>query len=395
MEDKVKPTVDWMVKTYNRLNKELFEGRLGVCEFNVFTTGRGSSGNVLGWFKIQNKNIRIRRINRRLFNSYSGEVIDKRNFWEECKPKIELNGNYSWTERAMIATLAHEMCHYYTYMNGFAPKQAHGKEFKEIGAIISSRSKGLFTIQRLASAETMSELELDANVAKANQDRKDRKMSRIKMVFVFTDNGKVEFSQTTKDDLIKEIIDTNKKRGTEKNNHESATRGVPIKIVTSTDPKLIKYLSGLGYSRAFTTYRFWNVGNSSWINSLSDYDIKTVWSADGSDIQIQNKNSEETKPQKRMFKIKLKDGSEFTTDGGNYFGLLNALKKRFPLVSDENLKKLINNPKNYIMTENFDKKLSMVIEGVMEDFVKSNEDDSIAISPDMNLGVKSPLEDSF
>ena len=162
MEDKsFVPNIQWMSEKYDEMNEKLFGGSLGRCSFGVFTTGKGSQGNVLGWFKITRKGVKIDRYTRRMYaleDWFDKVYIDKNNFVEKCWPKIELNGNYSGTENGFLATLVHEMCHYYTYMNGFAPKQGHGPEFREIGMAVSNRSNGMFTIQRLASAEQMNDL---------------------------------------------------------------------------------------------------------------------------------------------------------------------------------------------------------------------------------------------
>ena len=66
MDKTFKPTVEWMAQKYQEMNEKLFGGELGYCDFNIFTTGRGSEGGTLGWFKITARNIRIRRYNRRM-----------------------------------------------------------------------------------------------------------------------------------------------------------------------------------------------------------------------------------------------------------------------------------------------------------------------------------------
>ena len=169
MDKTFSPTVEWMNQKYDEMNDLLFGGKLGKCFFGIFTTGKGSEGRTLGWFRMTGRNLRINRYNRRIFKRYGyGDEVyaDSSNFFEVCEPKIELNGNYTGTEHAFLATLVHEMCHYYTYMNGYAPKQGHGREFKEIGYIVSSRSNGMFTIQRLATAEEMTELKLKTTLKK-------------------------------------------------------------------------------------------------------------------------------------------------------------------------------------------------------------------------------------
>lgn len=48
MEDvKFKPTIEWMTQKYDELNQELFEGELGHCDFELFTSGKGSGGRTL------------------------------------------------------------------------------------------------------------------------------------------------------------------------------------------------------------------------------------------------------------------------------------------------------------------------------------------------------------
>ena len=104
-------------------------------------------------------------------NGWERIYIDRNNFAELCHPTIELNGNYSGTEHGFLETLVHEMCHYYTEMDGYCPRQGHGFEFRNIGSIVTSRSNGMFTIQRLASAEQMTELELSDEM-KAKRERR-------------------------------------------------------------------------------------------------------------------------------------------------------------------------------------------------------------------------------
>lgn len=159
---KIHATVEWMSAMYDQMNKELFGGMLGGCTFNVFTTGRGSQGGTLGWFKVKGSGVKVERSSRRMFiyTAYGKEYINENNFVNFCKPQIELNGNYTATEEGFLATLVHEMCHYYTYMRGICPKQGHGPEFYSIGRTVSARSNGRFTIQRLATAEEMKEWEL-------------------------------------------------------------------------------------------------------------------------------------------------------------------------------------------------------------------------------------------
>lgn len=49
-EIKFKPTTEWVQANYYKLNKELFNGKLGLCKLRPFTKGKGANGNILGWF---------------------------------------------------------------------------------------------------------------------------------------------------------------------------------------------------------------------------------------------------------------------------------------------------------------------------------------------------------
>ena len=176
--DNFKPDISWMSEKYDEMNKWLFGGKLGACEFGIFTTGNGSGGNTLGCFKITGYEIKIYSSTRRMFrqgwNPDTGErdeYVNHNNFVDLCRPRIEINGNYIGNEEIFLGILVHEMCHYYTYMFGICPKQAHGPEFRQIAYEVSKQSGGRITIQRLASAEKMSQLELDADIQAKNHHR--------------------------------------------------------------------------------------------------------------------------------------------------------------------------------------------------------------------------------
>ena len=67
----------------------------------------------------------------------------------------------------------------------------------------------------------------------------------------------------------------------------------------------------------------------------------------------------------------------------------NKLRELLPNVSEEGLVKLLNNPANYrnIMEEGLE------LRQIIEDTIKNvMADDSVEITPDMNLGLYSPLE---
>lgn len=267
MEKNFKPTVAWMNEKYNEMNNLLFNGKLDACDFTIFTTGKGSQGRTLGWFCMKGKNLKGEQYTRKMFvyinvSSPSSflpltrkEYINKNNFYELCKPLIGLNGNYRGTEQAFLTTLVHEMCHYYTYMNGYAPTQAHGREFKYIAEHVTSQSNGVFSIQRLATAEQMTEFELNDEMKQKKEKRRENKKSRLNAVLVYYTNGVIGLTTTTKQSLIDEIM-------------KSYTKNNVKKVVFISDPIFINYIFDLGYQKNFSTWRYWDIANKPWINII-------------------------------------------------------------------------------------------------------------------------------
>ena len=383
MDKTFKPTREWMAAKYAEMNEQLFNGSLGNCSFDIFTTGRGSQGGTLGWFKIKGSRILIERRSRRMYkDGWDRIYINRSNFADLCYPTIELNGNYTGTEYGFLATLVHEMCHYYTYMNGYAPKQWHGPEFKEIGYIVSSRSNGLFTIQRLATAEEMSQLELSDEMKEKRAKRLANKKSSVSAVLVFTTNGKVKLTMTSSQNLIDTISNEENRRGEN--------------VITTNDSSVIDYLFSKGYRKNMRTWRYWSLEDKPWINEFKNMLPETSGQVLGvkrpQQPQVQQ---QEPKQPTRVFSIKTSTGT-FEHDGSSYFGLKKALRERFPKMSDDALEKIIQNPANYRMEENRIN-VKTIIEGVIDEFMENefrgaNNNDSVEITPDMNLGKFSPLE---
>ena len=383
MDKTFKPTREWMAAKYDEMNEQLFNGSLGNCSFDIFTTGRGSQGGTLGWFKIKGSRILIERRSRRMYkDGWDRIYINRSNFADLCYPTIELNGNYTGTEYGFLATLVHEMCHYYTYMNGYAPKQGHGPEFKEIGYIVSSRSNGLFTIQRLATAEEMSQLELSDEMKEKRAKRLANKKSSVSAVLVFTTNGKVKLTMTSSQNLIDTISNEENRRGEN--------------VITTNDSSVIDYLFSKGYRKNMRTWRYWSLEDKPWINEFKNMLPETSGQVLGvkrpQQPQVQQ---QEPKQPTRVFSIKTSTGT-FEHDGSSYFGLKKALRERFPKMSDDALEKIIQNPANYRMEENRIN-VKTIIEGVIDEFMENefrgaNNNDSVEITPDMNLGKYSPLE---
>lgn len=258
-----RPTVEWMSQKYDEMNKRLFNGVLGSCSFDIFTTGRGSEGKTLGKFSIKGQHIFVNRSSRRMYMNDSWMTdpiyIDKGNFVELCSPTILLNGHYSGTEHAFLGTLVHEMCHYYNYMDGWCPKQAHGREFRNIAAVVSSRSDGEFTVQRLATAEEMKEYDLDDDMKAKRERRLQSKKSRMMAVVIYRDTKDVELTLTTSPRIVDQIMDYYQEKHPEK-----TTKGV-----CTDDDEIIDFLFQKGYTRAFRTWRFWRINQKPWIDDFN------------------------------------------------------------------------------------------------------------------------------
>lgn len=255
---KIKPTVEWIAEKYKEMNSRLFDNRLGECNFRIFTSGKGSQGRRLGCFGLDSGNIRVNIHTRRMFIpgtwGHDDIIINRLNF-EICRPYIALNGNYSATEEAWLNTLIHEMCHYYTYMNGIAPKQGHGPEFRNIASYIAANSNGTITIERLASAEKMKNFELDDFYKEKRERRKTNKINRLQCIIIETESGEHELTLTSNDDLVKKIIEANS-NGYRSNKCK--------KILWASDPDLIKTLYDLGYKSSMRTYRYWTMRAWNW-----------------------------------------------------------------------------------------------------------------------------------
>lgn len=387
MNKSFKPTVNWMAEKYDEMNAKLFGGQLDQCDFNIFTSGRGSQGRTLGFFRMNGRGLKIEIATRKMFRHddwfpNDKEYVNKSNFYSVCRPSIELNGNYSGTEHAFLGTLVHEMCHYYTYMNGYAPKQGHGTEFRNIAYRVSYKSNGEFSIQRLASAEEMQNFELSDEMKAKQEKRLSNKKASLMAIFVYNINGTVKLSTTSSQALANRIIDSYKKLD------------VP-KVVVSNDLRLIELLYSHGYRRNFRTWRYWNVGNTDWIKTIDNYDIKVYNNPNMNFIKNtygDKSNIGVEAPQrlsKRIFSIKTNNGT-FKTEVASESDLFNKLRERFPKMSDETIKKIMSNQANYQMTENKRKSLSDIIREAIEEAI--GNDGTVDINSNMNLGLHSPLE---
>jgi len=394
--NKIRVTTEWISENYEKLNQWLFNNSLGACNFGVFTSGSGSQGGTLGYFMISAEHICLNKKTRELVRktpwSAFRTIIDRNNFYDVCQPFIKLNGNYIASEESLLNTLVHEMCHYYTYKDGYCPKQAHGREFKQIAQIVSSRSNGRFNIQRLASAEEAADYELDDEFKKKAAKRLANKKASLTALFIFLKNGMIELTLSSKSNLINEIIKLNM------NEDPHARRNIHnvSKIITSNDSNLIDFLFNKGYEQAFRVYRYWKInpsrlGGEDFLDT-NGYDYDIIYSKDNTPL---NNVEKQDTLKKELFCIKTSNGVvEIPFNSKEQ--LVSKLKERFPKMSEETIEKIINNKANYKIMENKRNFINMIVETVMNE-IKSNKksNDVVELNPNMNLGLQSPLETEF
>lgn len=243
-DDKFTPTKEWMTYNYAKLNKELFNNYLGNC--TLIPRTRKNTNKVLGTFRMNGYGLKVNLLTRRLFQqdyvTTPKIYIDRYNFADLCQPSIELNSHYKATEEAWLNVLAHEMCHYYTYCDGYSPKQGHGREFRQIAELLQIRSNGRFSIQRLATAEQMSNFELN-DIYQQKEDNKIQKLANKINIVVGVDYGqKMRLLMTSSPYLIAEILALHTKRD------DMAFLG------TIQNTELYKFLVNKNFSKNFRSY---------------------------------------------------------------------------------------------------------------------------------------------
>ena len=261
-------TTSWIAQKYDEMNQSLFNGELGECSFGIFTAGRGSEGGVLGHFQMTRKGLYYSKSTRYLFvyGTFNDRIyVNKENFANLTHPRIELNGNYKWSEKAALSTLVHEMCHYYCNMWGRRPTQSHGYEFRSIAQRVSAKSKGIFTVERVARAEQMDEMELNSTMQAKKDKRTAAKIKGATPMIIWMKDGEVRLVKPMSDALTNEILADCKKRA---------------KLVKTGGEDLSEFLFNLGYKSRMKAYRYWNVTGKPWLKELDRFNLQTMFSSD-------------------------------------------------------------------------------------------------------------------
>ena len=139
----VKVSQEWMEKMFKEFNETLFNNVLPHCDLYA----KKLKKSLLGLFYFQEKIVCRTTLIRSPFGKYrmyhkdTKEPITIENI-SIVRPAISMNINGIFKdETAMESTLIHEMIHFYTYMRGYAPSQAHGKEFKAMCASLKGLGK--------------------------------------------------------------------------------------------------------------------------------------------------------------------------------------------------------------------------------------------------------------
>lgn len=203
---RIKPDTEWMKEKYDEYNDKLFNGKLGDCIFRAIPLGE----RVLGRFQMTNGGLYYDKWTRRLYelDKYTNvkTYVNVDNFFEVVLPMITLNTNYSATKDSWEDVLVHEMCHYYVSMFGLVPKQSHGVEFRRIAQTIGYKSNGRFSVQRLASAETMENMELDNSIRQKKEKRTINRINSVYVVLVYRKNGDIDMTITKNKELVDRIV---------------------------------------------------------------------------------------------------------------------------------------------------------------------------------------------
>ena len=215
LESSANVTTAWMEKMYAEFNNTLFDGKLPKCLLEA----KKLKNKMLGLFSFKEK-IWLR--NPRQMNGGKKYRIykysDKRtpiNDIQELMPTISMNNDGSFRdETAMESTLVHEMIHFYTYKDGWAPAMAHGKEFKTLCIIIGNRAEKAYgkklDLSVYADCEnfTLSDEASKKEVAKL-------KKQGVSIIIVETNNIKyptriVFTTNSSFDKIIEQIKDSHK-----------------------------------------------------------------------------------------------------------------------------------------------------------------------------------------
>jgi hypothetical protein len=258
------------------------------------------------------------------------------------------------------------MCHYYTYRNGYAPKQGHGPEFQNIARVVSERGSNIiFPIQTYCSAEERKEAEWSEEIQAQKDKRKTNSIARRKLLIIYKESGQVRLINANSDKLVNEIVDCEKK----------ATKDPCKKIIVSSNEQLKEKLHKLGYKSNMISYRFWHLENDP--IALDDVkkcnDCTVLFQSNNADddevitpeiYPIQQKDPNLIK----NFSFKMTNGKGFSAQNITVDQLRARLHAEFPNWSDEAIEKIINN-QAYAVRESLESKFKSYITERFTNFI--------------------------
>jgi hypothetical protein len=146
------------------------------------------------------------------------------------------------------------------------------------------------------------------------------------------------------------------------------------------------------------SWRYWDVTGKDWLNELNKYDIEVYENGKLSSGEKTEEPAtdtvkpEEPKTSSIIFTITTNKGAVEIPFDGSYTKLVKSIKKRLPNLSDDSIRKIATNPKNFKSVNENMNNVKKVLREVIEEFISNEGDDSISINPNENLGLNSPIE---
>ena len=394
----MKPDLDWITQKYDEFNRKYFDGVLNSCDLEC----RPCGSRYLGYFTIQGENLRYEKDSRRIFLTRfdnSRMYIDYDSFDTICAPLIVLNTNYEAPESAWKNTLIHEMCHYYTYMDGYIPKQGHWREFKDIARQLYDKTNGEIVITTYDATGDF--VQTNQKILQKAEKRQTNRVSNTFATLVITSNKELLLRMFTEPTL------------------KTFLHFCKDEIIYCSNPDLITRLFDLGYNRIMRKLTiYWSITNPQIIDILNEYQffdrngnkapsVKYLIGQDDDHIDDDENNNE----------VPLEDewhlGYKIIRDDEG-FNLVNNFGKKAlnfnadSIIFDENKQLFIMKFGNFtkigkpgewknVENESLNRHLKSIIREAIRNEMNLNnnddeEDETGEIIPGMNLSLHSPYE---
>lgn len=167
----MKPTVEWMKEKYIQFNNQFFGNYLEM----PILKAEPISKRTLGCFSFEPKiQIKANKFDMHMYfvDDFERTIkhVNHDNFIQIMNPSITLNTVWDCEEIYLENTLIHEMCHYQTYIDGFCPRKAHGKEFSYWAEVVNHHSNGKYKITTYCDTYSEGDKLDDATVLKSSKN---------------------------------------------------------------------------------------------------------------------------------------------------------------------------------------------------------------------------------